>query len=109
MGDTNYFSGIVKLLENPTYFLINDKISIITFQAEIPQVRKSQLITLNFWGNLGNDVKKYYKSKDYILIEGYISNRKKKNLNLTQKLSNTVTITVLKVYPFLLKSTEIKI
>jgi fructose-1-phosphate kinase PfkB-like protein len=98
MGDTNYFSGIVKVLENPIQTFFNDKISVTKFRVEIPQMRKNRIITLVFWGNLAREV-----INDYILIEGYLSIRNKKNINLITKNSKQVTITVLKVYPFLLK------
>jgi single-stranded DNA-binding protein len=104
MGDTNYFSGIVKVLENPTQTFFSDKISVTKFRVEIPQIRKNKIITLVFWGNLAREVQNYYQINDYILIEGYLSIRNKKNLNLITKNSKQVTITVLKVYPFLLKS-----
>jgi single-stranded DNA-binding protein len=104
MGDTNYFSGIFKFFENPTQTFFSDKISVTKFRVEIPQIRKNRIITSVFWGNLAREVKNYYQINDYILIEGYLSIRNKKNLNLITKNSKQVTITVLKVYPFLLKS-----
>jgi cobalamin biosynthesis Co2+ chelatase CbiK len=103
MGDTNYFSGIVKVLENPIQTFFNDKILVTKFRVEIPQIRKNRIITLVFWGNLAREVKNYYQINDYILIEGYLSIRNKKNIILTTNNSKQVTITVLKVYPFLLK------
>jgi cobalamin biosynthesis Co2+ chelatase CbiK len=104
MSDTNYFSGIVKVLENPIQTFFNDKISVTKFRVEIPQMRKNRIVTLVFWGNLASEVKNYYQINDYILIEGYLSIRNKKNINLITKNSKQITITVLKVYPFLLKS-----
>ena len=55
-------------------------------------------------GNLGRDVKDYYKVNDYILIEGYLSLRQtnKPYLNTTSQTPKRVEVTVLKVYPFLL-------
>ena len=99
MGDTNYFSGIVKVLENPIQIFFNDKIPHTTVRVELPQIRNNRIIYLVFWGNLAREVKNYYQMNDYILIEGYLSIRNKKNIN-----SKKVTITVLKIYPFLLKS-----
>ena len=104
MGDTNYFSGIVKVLENPRQTFFNDKVPITTFRVEIPQIRNNRTISLVFWGNLAREVKTYYQINDYILIEGYLSIRTKKNIKITTKNSKKVTVTVLKVYPFLLKS-----
>jgi hypothetical protein len=104
MGDTNYFSGIVKVLENPRQTFFGDKIPVTIFRVEIPQIRNNRIISLVFWGNLAREVGTYYQINDYILIEGYLSIRTKKNMNLTIKNSKKVTVTVLKVYPFLLKS-----
>ena len=104
MGDTNYFSGIVKVLENPRQTFFNDKVPVTTLRVEIPQIRNNRIIFLVFWGNLAREVKTYYQINDYILIEGYTSIRNKKNKNLTNRNSKKVTITVLKVYPFLLKA-----
>ena len=102
MGDTNYFSGIVKILETPQQCFINNRNVMITFRAEVPQNRKNQMISLVFWGNLGHEVKNFYRVNDYILIEGYISLQNKKRVNILDKNSKQVIITVLKVYPFLL-------
>jgi len=104
MGDTNYFSGIVKVLENPRQTSFNDKVLVTRFRVEIPQIRNNRIISVVFWGNLAREVKTYYRINDYLLIEGHLSIRTKKNINLTTKNSKKVTVTVLKVYPFLLKS-----
>ena len=100
MGNINYFTGIVKILENPREKFFNNKIPIVRFRAELPQIRKNRTILLIFWGSLGSDIKNYYQVNDYILIEGYLSIR---NKNLKDKKSRKVIITVKKVYPFLLK------
>lgn len=96
MGDTNYFSGIVKILENPIQSITITKTLKIIFQAELPQIRQNKIVSVVVWGNLVNEVKDYYQINDYILIEGYTSIEKNKNPQKT-------VITVLKVYPFLLK------
>ena len=60
-------------------------------------MRKNRIITLVFWGNLAREVKNYYQINDYILIEGYLSIRNKKNINLITKNSKqvvTITVTV---------------
>jgi single-stranded DNA-binding protein len=105
MGDTNYFSGIVKILENTIQSFINYKTLTTTFRVEIPQMRQNKIISLVFWGNLADEVKNYYQINDYILIEGYTS-IEKKHSELVNKKSGKTTITVLKVYPFLLKSNQ---
>jgi hypothetical protein len=95
MVDTNYTSGIVKILEDPVQTVFNTK-----FRVQFPQVRKSGIVNLVFWGNLGQDVVNYYQINDYILIEGYLSLRNNQIPRI--KNSKKFEITVLKVYPFLL-------
>ena len=109
MGDINYFSGIVKILENPIKISLNDKISVMKFRVEIPQKRKNKILTLVFWGTLVNEVKLYYQINDYILIEGSISLQNKKNQKLEAKNSKQVIVNVSKVYPFLLKSNQVSL
>ena len=106
MGNTNYFSGIVKILEIPKQRFTKKETALITFRAELPQNRKNRIVSLVFWGNLGQKMKDFYKLNDYILIEGYISLRKKRKLKLSRQYPKQVTITVLKVYPILLDVTK---
>ena len=102
MGDTNYFSGIVKILENPKQKFVTKSTAVTTFRVEVPQNRKNKLISLMFWGNLGREVYDFYKPNDYILVEGYLSLRSKTKEKFENRKPKQVTITVLKVYPILL-------
>jgi len=102
MVDTNYISGIVKILETPRQKFFNDNIPVVEFRAQLPQTRNTKIVKLTFWGNLARDVANYYKINDYILIEGYISLRNKQVSNLMTQISKKIEITVLKIYPFLL-------
>ena len=104
MSTTNYFSGIVKILENPKQKVLNNKISVTTFRGEISQVRKNKLVVVNSWGNLAQEIDNYYEMNDYILIEGVLSIKNTPTKNSIQKPHAQIIITVLKVYPFLLKS-----
>jgi|YelNatPaOPRAMG01_1025707.scaffolds.fasta_scaffold00299_5 hypothetical protein len=108
MADTNYISSIVKILEKPVKKVFtndtNDPISVIKFRVQVPQIRNTIIISLTFWGNLGEDVLNYYQINDYIIVEGYLSFRDKKVNNLTTKNLKKMEISVLRVYPFLLKS-----
>nr|YP_010283073.1 hypothetical protein MKU15_pgp118 [Nitzschia traheaformis]ULD15837.1 hypothetical protein [Nitzschia traheaformis] len=106
MQSSSYFSGIVKILESPKQKIINNKIINVKLRVLISQIRRNKFpktVSLIFWGNLANDVDNYYKVNDYILIEGYVSieiNKKRDSMFFNSK---KVKITVLKVYPFLLK------
>jgi len=104
MGNTNYFSGVVKVLENPKEILIKEKFFYILFRVEIPQPKKPRIVSLIFWGNLAREVKKYYRKNDYILVEGYISARNKTNLEFNKRNAKKILITALRVYPVFLPS-----
>jgi single-stranded DNA-binding protein len=103
MSDTNFISGIVKILEIPKQKIIKNNTLTSRFRAQFPQVRKNCIVHLKFWGNLAKDVSLYYKVNDYILIEGYVALQS--NSNNTSKLqrSKKIEITVLKIYPFILR------
>jgi hypothetical protein len=102
MNDTNYIGGVIKILESPKQKILKNNILVTQFRAQIPQFRNTRIVTLTFWGNLARDITTYYKIDDYLIIEGYISLRTKKNSNLIISKSKKIEITVLKVYPFLL-------
>ena len=102
MGDTNLVGGIVKILETPKYKTFNSNTQFTKFRVQFPQVRQTSLVHLTFWGNLAIDTANYYKVNDYVLIEGYISVRDRKQLNNVISKSKKVEITVLKIYPLLL-------
>jgi single-stranded DNA-binding protein len=104
MSDINTIGGVVKVLEKPKQKILNNNIYVTKFRVQFPQVRKNSLVYLTVWGNLARDVAKYYKINDYLLIEGYLSVNSKQTLNFPRKLSKTIEIKVLKVYPFLLSS-----
>ena len=98
----NSIGAIVKILETPKQKFINSNTLVIQFRAQLPQIREIRIVRLMVWGNLAHAVLNYYKINDYILIEGYTSLRNDRNPNLNDKPLKKITITVLKVYPFLL-------
>jgi single-stranded DNA-binding protein len=102
MGDANLIGGIVKILEVPKQKISKTNIPVTKFRVQFPQARNTSIIHLTFWGNLARDVANYYQVNDYILIEGYISLRDRKNSKKIISKSKKVEITVLKVYPFIL-------
>jgi len=106
MSDMNYIGAIVKILETPKQKLINSNTLVIKFRAQLPQVRKIRIVQLVLWGNLARAFINYYKKNDYILIEGYASVRTNVTSNGNQKSLKKVTITVVKLYPFLLSYTR---
>ena len=110
MQTPSYFFGVVKILENPKQTIFKNEFNKTKFRVLIPQIRKKtspKIVLLTFWGSLGSDIKKYYQINDYILIEGYLSIKMKKNRNSRIPTFKKSIITVLKVYPFRLKSNNI--
>lgn len=101
MGNITYIEGIIKVLEPPKQKSINNDISFVEFRAQLASVRKPQIITVMFWGNLAQDIVSYYKINQYLLIEGYPSFRNSTNLKQTFK---RIELTGLRVYPFYLKA-----
>jgi len=100
MGDTNFFAGVVQILEAPKQHYINSSFTVTVARAAIPlKYGKIQLIHLNFWGFLS---KNSYKRNDYILVEGYLSLRDELPRSIFRPASKQVTITALKVRPFFL-------
>jgi len=107
MINTNYFSGIVKVLETPKQHFINKQTLIITFRGEISQNRNNKIILIKLWGKLAENVKNFYQKNDYILIEGYISLKNKNSLHLSNKKSKQIIITVFRIYPILLTADRV--
>lgn len=96
MGDTNYFSGTVKILANPIQKVVKKKFLVTRVWVEIAQLRQNKIVLMVFWGNLGDEIKNIYQRNDYLLIEGYISIKK------TSSKLNKIILTGLKVYPLFL-------
>ena len=101
MGDVNYLTSVVKILEKPTQKVLNEKIVMTEFRAQFPQVGNNQIVNLVFWGNLARDVANFYKVNDYIMIEGYLSIRDKNKIKAKQmkRTLKTAQVTVLRSYP----------
>jgi single-stranded DNA-binding protein len=103
----NYSCFIIKILSNPIQSYFEDNISLVEILGKFPQIRNKRTIEyfrISIWGNLADDVIKYYQINDYLIIEGYIS----VNQNLFEMdnfaKNNQVEISVRKIYPFLLNN-----
>jgi hypothetical protein len=105
MSDINYFGGIVKLLEIPAIKLNKKEIPYTSFRVQLSQIRlkkSKSILTILAYGNLANDIVKYYRINDYILIEGYLSVKKK--LTTKKIIKSSVEIKLFKIFPFFLNS-----
>ena len=72
----NYSNFIVKVLKKPKQRFLKKNILLTELHVQFPSTRKKNKNNLNkmdllIWGNLGEDIIKYYKINDYILIEGF--------------------------------------
>lgn len=94
---------ILKLIEEPSQNFYKNQVKLVELKAIFPYFRQQtrfDKINLLVWGNLGDDLAKYYRKGDYIIAEGYITTASKLNtLNLEKKERKTVEFTVLKIYP----------
>lgn len=100
----NYIGAIVKILETPKPKFINSTTLVIKIRVQLSQVRTIRTVRLIIWGNLAREVLKYYKINDYILIEGYASVQDTIISPRNRKSLKKVTITALRIYPFVLNS-----
>jgi hypothetical protein len=91
----------VKILNQPILNQFEDNISLVELIVKFATVRKTKTIDtfrVSVWGNLAEDIIKYYRINDYIMIEGYIRNF------LEPGEMDQVEISARKIYPFLLKT-----
>ena len=103
MAYINYFSGIIQMLETPKEIFLDDEAVGASFFAELPQIRGRTIIEVYFWGRLSFDIIDSYQIYDYILVEGYLSLRPIELIESVERDFNQVTLSVLKLYPFLLQ------
>lgn len=99
MNSVNYITGMIQILESPRQELLENNILVTRFRGQLPSLRSKQIIELTFWGNLAQDVISYCKVADYLLVEGYISLRKKEIASSSPFPSKKIELTVLKAYP----------
>ena len=101
----NYSSFIVKIIQKPKQSFFDNKIPFTEIVAKFYQFRNNSynVCKLSIWGNLSNDVLKYYQVNDYLIIEGYVS-RRRSNLK-DYNVINEIEISVFKIYPFALNNT----
>lgn len=99
----NYSSFIVKIIEQPIQQYFKEDILMIEMLVKFSQFKEQKpkkTFRIFIWGDLGNDVLKYYRINDYIIIEGYISLTNSFQENNFSSLNSQITISVRKIYPF---------
>jgi single-stranded DNA-binding protein len=97
----NYSCFIAKIINEPISSQFDDNISLVELIVKFPTIRKTKTINtfrVLVWGNLADDIVKYYRVNDYIIIEGYVRNFSEPGV------ADQVEISARKIYPFLLKN-----
>jgi hypothetical protein len=92
-----------RILEIPTLKINKNEIPFTNFRVQLSQLRIKQsktILTVFVSGNLANDIVKYYRINDYVLIEGYLSIRKSfSQKSLTKEF---LQVNVFKIFPLFL-------
>lgn len=97
----NYTCFLVKILNQPILNQFEDNILLVELLVKFAPIRQTKTVNtfrVLVWGNLAEDMTKYYQKNDYIMIEGYIRNF------LEPGETDQVEISAKKIYPFLLQS-----
>nr|YP_010156577.1 hypothetical protein K4Y99_pgp009 [Laminaria rodriguezii]QQY85108.1 hypothetical protein [Laminaria rodriguezii] len=97
----NHAIFVVKVIEKPVH-LIYKEYQYMEIKVKFPAPRKKNSInelTLLLWGNYKGDFVKYYKTQDYLIIEGTLTSKGYAN---EENEINETKIIVKKLYPFLL-------
>ena len=104
----NYTSFIVKVLNKPQYTLCQQKIPLTEALGKFYQFRNNShtICKLSFWGRPAYEILKYSKKNDYLLVEGYLSLRQSTFEKVN--IHTDIEISIFKVYPFPLKTQQIK-
>jgi len=103
----NYSCFIIKIISQPIYRFFENTILNVELIAKFPKIGSKSRVDyfkVLIWGNLTDEIMKYYKINDYLIIEGYIHlNQEIFELNNSIK-SNQLQISIKKIYPFLIKN-----
>jgi len=97
----NHAIFVVKAIEKPVH-LIYKECQYMEIKVKFPAPRQKNSrneMTILLWGDYKGDFVKYYKTQDYLIIEGTLTS--KGYINEENEI-NEVKIIVKKLYPFLL-------
>lgn len=84
----NFYKNEVKFGELECIFFYNND-----------QQNSFEIISLFIWGDLVDNVIKYYRKNDYILIDGYLTTSFRIDDNNLESKEKKLEITVLDIYP----------
>lgn len=99
----NYCTFLVKILKKPEKIYFENDICVLELPVKFSQFKNSSCdvsLNISFWGNLANEVIEYYQLNDYVIIEGYISFRKRDNKTNLLLKDKQIEMSVFKIYPY---------
>ena len=69
---------MIKIIGEPQQSFFDNDISVTEILARFYQFRENSynICKIVIWGSLSYDVMQYYQLNDYLIVEGYISQRK---------------------------------
>ena len=104
----NYSTLIVKIITKPTQSFFKNGICLTEFIGKFYQYRnnKYSICKVSIWGPLSYDLDKYYKVKDYAIVEGYLSHRESNFEKL--KVQAKIEMSAFRSYPIILNPIQIK-
>jgi single-stranded DNA-binding protein len=103
----NYSIFIVKIIKSPEQSFFEDDTSVTEVSVQFPQFLNknyADVFKISVWGSLAHDVAQYYKTNDYLIIEGSLSLRENNLDTFRTKKDKELEFTVSKLYPFLLNN-----
>ena len=104
----NYTSFIIKIISKPQYTFCDQKIPLTEALGKFYQFSDNPytICKLSFWGQPAYEILKYYKTNDYVLVQGYISLKQFQFEKFD--ITTEIEISIFEVSPFNLKTDEIK-
>lgn len=94
----NHAIFVIKVLDKPIHFIYGED-EAIEVKIQFPILRQKNFrseLTLLLWGDYRNDFLRYYKTQDYLIIQGTLTFKGYKNGENEPKLIAK------RIYPFLL-------
>jgi hypothetical protein len=93
---------IVTLAENPIEEFYKTQIKLLEVPANFNYLLKEKIfnetVNLLIWGDQANDVLKYYRKDDYVVVEGFITASSEFYQNNLKIKERKIQLTVIDIY-----------
>ena len=95
---------ILTLAEDPIQDFYENQLALLEVKATFKYLIKKKIFIEKFnlliWGDLCNDILKYYRKDDCIIVEGYLTISSELNTNSLKNMEKKIELTVINIYPF---------